>query len=151
VQEELQIISNFIELIDEQGFKMRYIYINTLFLIVLDVLISSILYYFMEYEGLALPVILIRAIGLLVIFPLTFWSIGHLQFSEIIKYVLTFIIGYFLIVLIFQILSPTNDNYFKTLIKLHKDFLVFLPIFLPYILAFFITVLLSLTLSFKDK
>jgi hypothetical protein len=105
----------------------------------------------MEYEGLALPVIIIRAIGLLVIFPLTFWLIGQLQFNEIVRYFITFMIGYFLIILIFQILSPTSDNYYKTLNKLHKEWLVFLPIFVPYILSFFTTFALSLMLNFKDK
>jgi hypothetical protein len=130
---------------------MRYIYINTLFLIVLDVLISSILYYFMEYEGLALPAIIIRALGLLIIFPLTFWLVGQLQLNEVARYFITFTIGYFLIILTFQILSPTNDNYYKTLIKLHKEWLVFMPIFVPYILSFIATFTLSLIFSFKDK
>jgi hypothetical protein len=105
----------------------------------------------MEYEGLALPVIIIRALGLLVIFPLTFWLVGQLQFNEIIRYFITFIISYLLIILTFQILSPTSDNYYKTLTKLHKEWLVFLPIFVPYILSFITTFTLSLIFNFKDK
>jgi hypothetical protein len=60
----------------------------------------------MEYEGLALSVIIIRALGLLIIFPLTFWLIGQLGLKEVSRYLITFIIGYFLIILVFSDFKP---------------------------------------------
>ena len=109
----------------------------------MDMIFSSILYFFMEYEGLALAIIFIRIVGLILIFPFCLFMTTLLISNQSIILVTTFVLCYLLIGCFFHFTSPVKETIIETFLKIHKAMNVYIPIYIPFILAYVLLVILN--------
>lgn len=129
---------------------MRFIFVNTIFLVIIDMLISSVLYYFMEYEGFSLVLVFIRFFGLIFIFPVTFWINQLLWKNVVYGYLSTFLMDYVLIILLFKKLSLVNSSFFQTVLTIHTEWAVYISVFLPFLIAFWVNFYILRILDIRE-
>lgn len=116
---------------------------NSLFVILADAIIFIASAFYFECEPIAFPVVLIRMLALLALFPAIF-SASNLLFSRRIHaYFCTFLLIYLGIAVISSLLSPREAEIIEMFVELHSEIELFVLMYFPFVISFWLTYLLD--------
>lgn len=128
---------------------LQRVLVNSLFLILADAIISIVAAFYLEAYVLAFPLVLIRMMALLALFPVSFLGFNMLFSSRVATYLCTFILIYLSIAVIGSHVSLEENRISEVFVGLHSRFEFYTISYLPFVISFCVTYLLDLTLLDK--